>query len=136
MKSRLTSGRVSFEAHPIVIPGVIGPPFTLDNLPMGSTILSTETPSQSVEAPHKLSGTRLSCPQFVLETRRAKGHPMQFQVSETCPRCGKPVSLAIVELHPTRTDLALHSFECIECGSVRTRAVPLRADKPPPELAV
>jgi rRNA maturation protein Nop10 len=61
---------------------------------------------------------------------------MQFQVRETCPRCGKLVSLAIVELHPTRTDLALHSFECSECGPVRTRAVPLRGEKSPPELAV
>jgi uncharacterized Zn finger protein len=62
---------------------------------------------------------------------------MQFQVSETCPRCGKPVSLAIVELHPTRTDIALHSFECTDCGPVRTRAVSLRADRSlAPELAV
>jgi len=61
---------------------------------------------------------------------------MQFQVSETCPRCGKPVSLAIVEPHPTRTDTALHFYECTDCGSVRTRAVSLRADKSPPELAV
>jgi hypothetical protein len=61
---------------------------------------------------------------------------MQFQVSETCPRCGKPVSLAIVEPHPTRTDIALHSYECVDCGPVRTRAVSLRADRSPPELAL
>jgi hypothetical protein len=60
---------------------------------------------------------------------------MQFQVSEICPRRGKPVSLAIVEPHPTRTDIALHSYECMDCGPARTRAVSLRADKSPPALA-
>jgi uncharacterized Zn finger protein len=61
---------------------------------------------------------------------------MLFQVRATCPRCGKPVTLAVVEAHPTRTDIALHSFECMDCGAVRTKAVSLRADKSPPELAV
>ena len=37
----------------------------------------------------------------------AKGHPMQFQIRETCPRCRKPVTVATVELHPTRNDRAL-----------------------------
>jgi C4-type Zn-finger protein len=61
---------------------------------------------------------------------------MQFHVSETCPRCRKPVRLATIEPHPTRTDIALHSFECAECGYVRTKDVSLRADKSPPELSV
>ena len=61
---------------------------------------------------------------------------MLFQVRETCPRCSKPVSLAVVEPHPIRTDMALHSFECMDCGPVRTTAVSLRADRSPPELAV
>jgi hypothetical protein len=61
---------------------------------------------------------------------------MQFQVSEICPRCRKPVTLAIVEPHPTRTDVALHSLECADCGPVGTRAVSLRADRSPPELTV
>jgi hypothetical protein len=47
---------------------------------------------------------------------------MQFQVNETCPRCGKPVSLAIVEPHPTRTDIALHSYECMDCARPRKNA--------------
>ena len=37
----------------------------------------------------------------------ANGHPMQFQIRETCPRCRKPVTVATVELHPTRNDRAL-----------------------------
>ena len=32
---------------------------------------------------------------------------MQFQIRETCPRCRKPVTVATVELHPTRNDRAL-----------------------------
>ena len=46
---------------------------------------------------------------------------MQFHVSETCPRCRKPVRLATIEPHPTRTDIALHSFECAECGYVERK---------------
>jgi hypothetical protein len=37
----------------------------------------------------------------------SEGIPMQFQIRETCPRCRKPVTVATVELHPTRNDRAL-----------------------------
>jgi hypothetical protein len=46
---------------------------------------------------------------------------MQFHVSETCPRCRKPVSVAIVERHPTRSDLALHNYECPTAARSRPR---------------
>jgi uncharacterized Zn finger protein len=61
---------------------------------------------------------------------------MHFQIRQPCPRCGKPVSIAIVERHPTRTDIALFSFECMDCGSVRMKALSLCANKSPLELAV
>ena len=60
---------------------------------------------------------------------------MQFHVSETCPRCRKPVSVAVVERHPTRSDMAVHNYECADCGPVKTTIVSLRVDKSPPKLA-
>ena len=54
---------------------------------------------------------------------------MQFQVSETCPKCGELVTIATVEPHPTRGDLALHNYECERCGPIRTKLIPLLADK-------
>jgi hypothetical protein len=46
------------------------------------------------------------------------------------------VSVAVVERHPTRPDMALHNYECADCGPVKTTIVSLRADKSPPKLAV
>jgi hypothetical protein len=54
---------------------------------------------------------------------------------ETCPKCRKPVNLAIVEPHPTRCDLSLHNFECADCGFVRTKILSQKPSPPPPELA-
>ena len=54
---------------------------------------------------------------------------MQFQINETCPRCRKPLTVATVEPHPNRPDVALHSFHCVDCGPVMTKSVSLQADK-------
>jgi hypothetical protein len=54
---------------------------------------------------------------------------MQFHVSEICPQCKKPVSVATVEPHPTRSDMALHNYECVDCGAVRTKLIRLQLDK-------
>jgi hypothetical protein len=56
---------------------------------------------------------------------------MHFQISEAeCPRCGKPVSVATIVRHPTRTDVALRNYLCWACGPVMTRFVSLEAGKP------
>jgi hypothetical protein len=43
---------------------------------------------------------------------------------EICPRCRKPLMQGVVEAHPSRRDLALHNFQCADCGPVRTRLTP------------
>jgi hypothetical protein len=60
---------------------------------------------------------------------------MQFQINETCPRCRKPVTVATVEPHPSRPAVALHSFECVDCGPVITKSVSLQTDKSIPGRA-
>jgi hypothetical protein len=55
-------------------------------------------------------------------------------VDDTCPRCRKPVRLAVIEPHPTRRDLSLHNFECADCGFVRTKIFSQKPSPPPPEL--
>lgn len=56
---------------------------------------------------------------------------IHFRVNGRCPRCGKPVRLATIEPHPTRNDVALHNYECADCGPVRTKIIPLRNEKEP-----
>ena len=55
--------------------------------------------------------------------------------NESCPRCGKQMMRAVIALHPTCPDLALESFECADCGRVKTKVLSLKPGKPPPELA-
>jgi hypothetical protein len=56
---------------------------------------------------------------------------------ERCPGCDRAVSLALVEPHPTRNGLEIHTFNCVKCGPVRARMVGHasgtlhRADDPP-----
>ena len=49
-------------------------------------------------------------------------------IDDTCPRCCKPVKLTLIEPHPSDRDLAIHNYHCVNCGSVRARIIPLKAD--------
>ena len=51
-------------------------------------------------------------------------------VDDTCPRCRKPVRLAVIEPHPTCRDLSLHNFECADCGFVRTKIFSQKPSSP------
>jgi hypothetical protein len=42
-------------------------------------------------------------------------------MNDTCSKCRKPITLAPIELHPTRRDLAVHKFQCTNCGSSKTK---------------
>jgi hypothetical protein len=44
---------------------------------------------------------------------------------EICPRCRKPLMQGVVEAHPSRRDLALHNFQCADCGPVKTKIISL-----------
>jgi hypothetical protein len=55
--------------------------------------------------------------------------------SETCPKCHKPITQAVIKQHPARPDCALQNFECADCGVVKTRIYSLKPGEPPPELA-
>jgi hypothetical protein len=44
---------------------------------------------------------------------------------EICPKCRKPLMQGVVEAHPSRRDLALHNFQCADCGPVKTKIIPL-----------
>jgi hypothetical protein len=56
-------------------------------------------------------------------------------VDDTCPKCRKPVRLAVIEPHPTRRDLAVHNFLCIDCGPVKAKVYTLKPPTPS-EVAV
>jgi hypothetical protein len=48
---------------------------------------------------------------------------MSFDIfmNDTCPKCRKPTKLVVVTQHSTRRDLAVHKFECVNCGAVETK---------------
>jgi ssDNA-binding Zn-finger/Zn-ribbon topoisomerase 1 len=58
-------------------------------------------------------------------------------MNDTCPKCRKPLKPAAVEQHPSRSDLAVHKFECANCGAVQTKTLFRKQGRPQPvELAV
>ena len=50
-----------------------------------------------------------------------------------CPKCRKPLLQGVVEAHPSRRDLALHNFQCADCGPIKTKNISLKPSEPPPE---
>jgi len=56
-------------------------------------------------------------------------------VDDTCPKCRKPLTLAVIERHPTRRDLAVHNLKCASCGTVKNKILSLKLGESSPELA-
>jgi predicted RNA-binding Zn-ribbon protein involved in translation (DUF1610 family) len=59
---------------------------------------------------------------------------LNFVVDHICPKCGKPIRRAVIDLHPTDSDAALHSLKCADCGYEKIRVLSLRPAAPRPEL--
>jgi phage FluMu protein Com len=51
-------------------------------------------------------------------------------IDDTCPRCRKPVKLSVIEPHPSRRDLAIQNYKCIDCGPVLAKVISLKQAKP------
>jgi hypothetical protein len=56
-----------------------------------------------------------------------------FELSDPCPRCSKPLMQTGIELHPSRSDLALHNFNRAVCGPVKTKIISLKLSARPSE---
>ena len=54
---------------------------------------------------------------------------IQNIVHDACPICGKEVTLAVIEPHPTHSTITLHTYRCVDCGAVKTSSV-LRSTAP------
>jgi hypothetical protein len=52
-------------------------------------------------------------------------------VPEAFPICGKAITVAVVEPHPTHPETELHTYRCEDCGPVKTTSVRLRASRLP-----
>ena len=78
--------------------------------------------------------TILADPLMVLRRLERKGSDMNFAIDNTCPTCGSPIRHAVIDLHPTDRDAAIHSLKCGDCGYKQTKVLSLRPDVPPPEL--
>jgi ssDNA-binding Zn-finger/Zn-ribbon topoisomerase 1 len=44
-------------------------------------------------------------------------------MNDTCPKCRKPLKPAVIEPRLTRHSLAVHKFECSNCGAVQTKVL-------------
>jgi len=60
--------------------------------------------------------------------------PLTFYFNDPCPRCAKPMMQAVIERHPSRNDLALHNFTCLNCGPLKTKIISLNPGESAPEL--
>jgi predicted RNA-binding Zn-ribbon protein involved in translation (DUF1610 family) len=60
--------------------------------------------------------------------------PLTLHVDNACPRCGKTIRRAVIDLHPTDRDAAIHSLKCADCGYEKSTILSLRPGAPPPEL--
>jgi len=59
---------------------------------------------------------------------------IDLSMNDTCPKCRKPMKPTTVTPHPTRRDLAIHSFACADCGPIKIKILFLKPDPPSPEL--
>jgi hypothetical protein len=55
-------------------------------------------------------------------------------MNDTCPKCRKPTRQTTVTPHPIRRDLAIHNFECMDCGIVKNKVLLLKPRELPPEV--
>ena len=60
--------------------------------------------------------------------------PLNFDVNDTCLKCGSTIRRAVIYLHPTDRNAAIHSLKCADCGYERTKLLSLRPSAPPPKL--
>jgi C4-type Zn-finger protein len=52
--------------------------------------------------------------------------PLNFVVDNICPTCGSTIRSAVIDLHPTDRDAAIHSLKCADCGYEKTKVLSLR----------
>jgi hypothetical protein len=58
-----------------------------------------------------------------------------FRFNDPCPKCAKPIMHAVIDRHPTKSDVAVHKLECAQCGRLKTQMLSLKPRKPSPGLA-
>ena len=92
---------------------------------------ASHSPAASIWPPHSLSSNAM--PHGPRDHLGAAPIPGLF-VPRICARRAtrKPIRQTIIELHPTRRDLAVHNFVCADCGPVRTKIISLRPRVPTP----
>jgi hypothetical protein len=78
--------------------------------------------------PLRVSSVRLAQRDFVMS--------IDLFMNDTCPKCRKPIKETNVTSHPTRYDLAIHCFECADCGVVKTKVLMLIPDPRPAKEAL
>jgi hypothetical protein len=55
---------------------------------------------------------------------------LQFVIHEDCPKCRKPITLAVIESHPDLEQAAVHTLRCGFCGFEKTKTFSIRPEPP------
>jgi hypothetical protein len=94
-----------------------------------------ETPLQGVLASsqHHISADPFECPPFAWSERETH-MPLNFVIYNACPTCGSIIRRAVIDLHPTNPDAAIHSLKCADCGYEKNKVLSLRSAAPSAEL--
>jgi len=46
-----------------------------------------------------------------------------------CPKCQRTIRHTIIDIHPTIPSAALQTYECADCGPVKTKIISLEPNK-------
>jgi hypothetical protein len=50
-------------------------------------------------------------------------------IDDACPKCRTKIHHSVIDPHPTNRDLAIHKFECVDCGVVKTKIISIKPQK-------
>jgi hypothetical protein len=65
------------------------------------------------------------CPYFA-GLRKELTMSLTLFIDDTCPRCRKPVKIAEIDLHPSRRDLAVYNYHCMDYGPLTAKTYSLK----------
>jgi hypothetical protein len=90
----------------------------------GASSIRIEAPSQSAQDPYHQGWTPLRS--SLRWERKGLAMSLTIFIDDTC----KPAKLSVIEAHPTSRHLAIHNYQCVDCGPVLAKIISLKQDEP------
>jgi hypothetical protein len=48
---------------------------------------------------------------------------LRDSINDACPACLRATTLTVIEPHPTRAGLEIHTFNCNQCGPTKCKVI-------------